>query len=71
MRQDPLTTQLHKALSDELQSYFRPALANCRVISGHLRHDQMPVERMQQLELDLQISDAANVQRANAGFYLA
>lgn len=71
MRQNPLTTKLHQALSDELRSYFRPALSSHSPEAGALSNGRMPERQMQQMELDLRISDAAKAQRVNDGSFLA
>lgn len=71
MRQDRLTTQFHEALSAELQSYFRPGLPNRGTGTVARSQDQLSGEQMQQMELDLQVSDAAITQRFKAGFRLA
>lgn len=71
MRQNPLTTKLHQALSDELRSYFRPSSANDGSDTGALSNGRMPIRLMQQMELDLRISDAAKAQRVHDGSFLA
>lgn len=66
MREHHLVTKLQKALSDELQSYFHPASPNRSgaAVAFHALDGAntasiaririaLPVERMQQLELDL------------------
>lgn len=71
MRQNPLTTKLQQALSDELRSYFRPYSANDGSKTAALSNGRTPIRLMQQMELDLRISDAAKALRVNDGSFLA